>query len=170
MVWLATLKLPGRQNKVMPRPASLVLVCRPGHVFSRCRAFSWHSFAFRRAAHLAAPCRRCWPFADGMGLFLHFLCCFAAIHGRSGGLPVCPNLLAPMPAMVYMQGLVACRRQASCWAGRHMRAAAGGQNMQLTRRTPSTRASTSSFVLYRANDARTVPSMPRRSIRGCAQW
>lgn len=33
MVWLATLILPGRQNKVMPRPASLVLVCRPGHVF-----------------------------------------------------------------------------------------------------------------------------------------
>ena len=44
------------------------------------------------------------------------------------------------------------------------------QNIWLTRRMPATSASISSFVLYRANEARTVPLMPKRSIRGWAQW
>src|SRR5208283_323698 len=35
---------------------------------------------------------------------------------------------------------------------------------------PSTSASTSSFVLYTANDARAVAGIPNRSITGCAQW
>lgn len=43
------------------------------------------------------------------------------------------------------------------------------QNIWLTRRIPATRASISSFVLYRAKEARTVPEMPRRSIKGWAQ-
>src|SRR6185437_2123164 len=35
---------------------------------------------------------------------------------------------------------------------------------------PRTSASISSFVLYRAKEARAVASIPKRSITGCAQW
>ena len=44
------------------------------------------------------------------------------------------------------------------------------QNIWTTRRSPAARASTSSCVLYKANEARTVPLMPSRSISGWAQW
>ena len=44
------------------------------------------------------------------------------------------------------------------------------QNIWLTRFTPATRASISSLVLYKANEARTTPCTPSRSMTGCAQW
>ena len=45
----------------------------------------------------------------------------------------------------------------------------GCQNIFLTRSMPATSTSISSFVLYRPNEARTVPSMPRRVMSGWAQ-
>ena len=40
------------------------------------------------------------------------------------------------------------------------------QNMPIIRLIPATKASTSSFVLYKAKEARTVPLIPNRSITG----
>gem|GEM_PF-4028194 len=45
----------------------------------------------------------------------------------------------------------------------------GYQNIFRTRSIPATNASTSSLVLYKAKEARTVPSTPIRRIRGSAQ-
>ncbi len=42
-------------------------------------------------------------------------------------------------------------------------------NIRLTLSTPATNASTSSFVLYKPKEARTVPSTPIRRIKGSAQ-
>lgn len=92
-----------------------------------------------------------------------FLCC--APGRRSIRTPRSLLRLVCLCSAEMQAGTLTRQPSHGAMPGKH----SGHQNMRATRRMPSTSASTSSRVLYSANEARTVPNMPKRSISGWAQ-